>query len=416
MVTLLRATIVGINEYKDERYRDKARLHCARADADEIARILALSAAFRVEPQKLHLLTDERATVRAVRESLNTVFTRQASGTNTIALFYFAGHGLHNRKDDLISLCCYDVDFTDPSSQGGLRLNDIYQYLMTSSAECNIAIIDACFSGGIIDQTYISYSTAAEQARRAIEALRGPEGKTVAVFAACRSDQESRESRKHGHGIYTYRLLCGLRDGEACDNDGVVSLWGLARYLAKSFEQDRQVPRTSILSGKEIALWRGTPPVGTISPPPTPRPEAPPGNVLILQDSDIPVHAPEPPPRPLPWRAFAGAGLLVLTVCSLLTVLTSLGHSLFFGLAFGVGIVLSLLVLWPSRGFAFPITLFQLALLAGFGYNHFGWGIGFAPLKWLASFEYLFWIALMIEIVILAIIGLIKFGDTFNNP
>src|SRR6266581_6889 len=113
MNTMLLAVVVGINEYKDERYREEARLQYARADAEEIARVLRLpAAAFQVEFIDLH--TDGRATAGAVRESLQRVFARREYDRNTIALFYFAGHGLYNPKDDRISLCCHNVDFKDP--------------------------------------------------------------------------------------------------------------------------------------------------------------------------------------------------------------------------------------------------------------------------------------------------------------
>lgn len=257
MVTLLHAVAIGINDYADKRYARQAHLNFAQADAEEMEKVLRTSPALQLE--QIHVLTNRDATRKRVMESLQSVFTDRFPGQNTIALFYFSGHGLHNRRDDRIWLCCSDTDFSDPHDEGGIRLNDIYEMLMRSSAECAIAIIDACYSGGIIDTSYIYHISPAEHAKKAIEALRGPDGKTIAIFAACRENQVAREDNTNKHGRYTQALLRGWRDGEAREVDGTVNLLGLANYITRSFADDRQVPRVSILGGKPVILWQGTP-------------------------------------------------------------------------------------------------------------------------------------------------------------
>jgi hypothetical protein len=67
MGMMLRAVVVGINEYKDERYREKAHLRFASGDAKAIADLLRspqAAKAFTVE--SLTLLTDAEATRKAV--------------------------------------------------------------------------------------------------------------------------------------------------------------------------------------------------------------------------------------------------------------------------------------------------------------------------------------------------------------
>src|SRR5205807_1024872 len=160
MGIMLRAVVVGINEYQDERYRHKARLRYASTDAQKIASLLRSSKMFTAEG--VTLLTNEEATRKTVRECLNSTFSSRSFDSNTIALFYFAGHGIVNPHDQRISLCCHDVDFTDPEA-GGIRLNDVYDWLASSSAECVIAIIDACFSGGMISG-HVDHRTPAQRA------------------------------------------------------------------------------------------------------------------------------------------------------------------------------------------------------------------------------------------------------------
>lgn len=265
MGTMLRATIVGINEYKDEKYRHKARLSFASSDAREITDLLKSSTVFSAE--KVTLLMDKDATRVKVRDSLNATFTRRSFDSNTIALFYFAGHGIANPNDNRISLCCHDVDFADPDA-GGIRLNDIYDLLASCSAECVIAIIDACFSGGIVIG-HIGHMSAAEQAMQAIEMLHYPEGKTGAIFAACGSDEASRERKSLGHGIFTYELLRGWRYGEAREkNDGIVYLLGLANFLTQDLTKYVQQPQITFRVSRPIALWKMEQTTVNVSPSP----------------------------------------------------------------------------------------------------------------------------------------------------
>ncbi len=253
MAAMLRATIVGIDEYRDERYRHKARLHFAGSDAEKIADLLKSSTAFTAE--SITLLRNEEATRKTVRDSLNSTFSRRSFDSNTIALFYFAGHGIANPYDKRISLCCYDVDFTDPES-GGILLDHIYDWLASSTAECVIAIMDACFSGGMVTGR-VDHISAAQQAMQAIEAMRYPEGKTYAIFAACGSNEAARERKSIGHGIFTYELLRGWRDGVAQEKkDGTVYLLGLANFLTQDLTKYIQKPQITIRGSRPIALWK----------------------------------------------------------------------------------------------------------------------------------------------------------------
>jgi uncharacterized caspase-like protein len=253
MGIMLRAVVVGINEYKDEKYRHRARLRFASTDAEKIASLLQSSTMFTAE--NVTLLRNEEATRKKVRESLDTTFKSRPFDLNTIALFYFAGHGIVNLNDKRISLCCHDVDFADPES-GGIRLNDIYEWIASTSAECVIVILDACFSGGIV-VGLVGHVSAAQQAMQAIEALRYPEGKTVAIFAACGSDEAARERASLGHGIFTYELLRGWRDGEAKEQkDNIVYLTGLVHFLMQDMTKYIQKPQITIRGSRPIALWK----------------------------------------------------------------------------------------------------------------------------------------------------------------
>jgi uncharacterized caspase-like protein len=257
MNTPVRAVVVGINEYLDGRSHNEARLQFAQNDAEAIINVLAGSSTLQLE--QLYFYRGAEASRKNIQSGLFDVFSNRLPGQNAIALFYFAGHGLFNIRDHSTWLCGYDTDFSDPND-GGIRLNQIYELIMQSSAECTIVILDACYSGGVIDNGYFYHETPAERAKKAIEALRGPDGKTMAIFASCRTNQKAREDAMHRGGIYTDRLLKGWRDGEARGDDGTVTLLGLADYVTRNFVGDRQIPRVSILGSRPIVLWKGSAP------------------------------------------------------------------------------------------------------------------------------------------------------------
>src|SRR5437763_15817709 len=94
-----------------------------------------------------------------------------------------------------------------------------------------------------------------QHAMMGIEALRYYEGKTVAIFASCYSDEPARERKSLEHGIFTYELLRGWRGGEAQEKkDGIVYLLGLANFLTQDLTKYTQKPQITIRCSRPIAL------------------------------------------------------------------------------------------------------------------------------------------------------------------
>lgn len=408
MVDLLRATVVGLNEYADKRTREHW-LHYAYADAKAIAELLGSSRTLQVE--RIDLLTNERATDTAVRNSLQYTFASSRYASGTIALFYFAGHGTPHPLDDRIILCCHDVEPNNPN-RGGIRLNDIYDMLHSSGADCNIAIIDACFSGDIINVQNLKrvyHVSPAEQAKKAIETLQGREDKTIAIFAACRASEQARETSERGHGIYTDELLHGWRDGLARDEAGVVSLLGLAHYLSRRFARDKQVPQFTIRGSGQIALHQGPP--RTLDEPQEKVEPLKPVNALthVYGDISIPTSIQEvvQPGQARKQIIALGGICAALVACGVATFVVPALTNLFFVAVFICGIALPLLAVLVLR-WTIPLLLAQAALLLGFGYHHFVWRI--TPvnpaLAWLAGLEPFFWLLFIIEIILLVLITL----------
>jgi caspase domain-containing protein len=414
MTRKVRAVIVGINEYQDPRYLEK-KLRFARADADEIARVISQSNAFQVE--KLELYPNQFATQERVWRGLNSVFPSNLNfDSNSIALFYFAGHGMKDPiEGERILLGCYDVDVANPM-KGGIPFSSIYNLLLRSGAGCSIAIIDACFSGAVMDLKRVEHETPVEQARRAIGALQGADDKTIAIFAACRADQAAREEEERGHGVYTDELLRGWRDGKARDENGCVDLSGLATYLGRRFAEDEQAPRSTLLSGRPIVLWRHEPPaqgVPLTSPEPLKRPRrlVDVGDRLELQMAPL-VEVKTWKERLRGLAIPIICAVVGLLLCALSTVFVEPIRLGFLAVVFGLSIVLAISSFGVHRLLGTILVPVQLALLAGFAYQYFHWGAGIAPvsavLVFLAGFVWLFWLLLCTEIGLVVVFVLLS--------
>jgi hypothetical protein len=282
---------------------------------------------------------------------------------------------------------------------------------LQSSAGCSMAIIDACFSGAIMDLKRIEHESPAELARREIGALRGADDKTVAIFAACRSEQSAREDDERKHGIYTDELLQGWRDGKACDEEGKVHILDLAAYLTRRFENDEQTPRSNVLSGRSIIIWQHDPPAsGTALTLPKP---LPPRKLTDVGDRvSIPIAPPEEEPktwreRLREWAIWIICAAVALFACAFSTVFVGPLRFGFFALIFGLDIIFTLIVIGVNRVIGLLLALVQLPLLAGFAYQYFHWGVGIAPLApaltFLAGFLWLFWLLFVGELLLLVV-------------
>ncbi|MHB8598588.1 MAG: caspase family protein [Ktedonobacteraceae bacterium] len=413
-ITKVRALIVGMDDYKDPNLLQR-KLSYAAADAHAVTRTIARSNAFTVE--KLETLTNAQGTHQRIWHSLNEVFPPHLNfDSNTIAIFYFAGHGFRDpHGGERTFLGCNDVEVANPM-KGGSPLGNIHSLLLQSSAGCSIAIIDACFSGAIV-ALRIERETVAELARREFREMRGAGDKTIAIFAACRSEQSAREENERKHGVYTDELLQGWRDGKARDEEGNVDISGLAAYLNRRFADDDQIPVSNVLSGRPVLLWRHEPLApGTKIVPPAPIEKS---KLTAISErvkmQRVSQEVQEQEEKPLKERVrrlalpliIAAAALLV---CGLSTIFVEPLRLGFFALIFGLDIILAITAIGIHRVFGTMLALVQLPLLAGFAYQYFHWGVGIVPvasvLAFLAGFLWLFWLLLGGETLLLLVFSL----------
>jgi hypothetical protein len=425
----VRALFVGIDRYQDARLNQEAPLQFASNDAVEMTATVACSDTLR-QSKYFYTYTNKDATRQALRAALSNVFPSNLTfDSQSLALFFFSGHGLKDPHSDKIYLACFDVDMADPAT-GGISLNEIHDYLHNSSAGNSIIIIDACFSGGLTDPTRFEYITPVELARRSLGTLYGSDDKNGGIFMSCRSSQKSHEDEEKQHGIYTYEILRGWRDAEARNANGVVTLTSLRGYLEDSFAHYReQTPKANLFGNRPIELWYAQPrtPGATVQrdmslPLPPSLTEVGGRNVMPVALLEVRGKISKQPAkdlrecleasgrlvkaRPIPILVIA----LALFACVLSPFVIPQLQLILLVAVFVLGLLLPLGSFLVNRVLGFVLTFVQIFLLVGFASRYFGWGDSVsvlkAPLTFLKDLEWVFWLLFIGEMAIALLVTL----------
>ncbi|MCM4080863.1 protein kinase domain-containing protein [Paractinoplanes hotanensis] len=248
------AILVGINDYAGR----WEQLTCSENDAGELAALLSM------EEYGYHvrtLLNSEATKAAIMREILEA----RSGGFKSI-LFYFSGHGA--ATDFGTYLVTHDnADFDE-----GLEIRKVIELMSSGDAgQENLAIFDCCHSGTATTASRTPYILRNLLNPDVQDVLR-PGAQSVAVIAACTSQQLAWEERNSGHGIFTHYLIQAMM-GEAVDYEGNLTAFTAYDFISRNmathglYGEERQKPVFGgHLSGRLI-LGTGLPPA---LPPPLP--------------------------------------------------------------------------------------------------------------------------------------------------
>jgi uncharacterized caspase-like protein/Flp pilus assembly protein TadD len=245
-----RALVIGITNYKNV-----VSLHWAAADAQAFAAFLRTRAGGSVEESNIRLLVDSAARKTPIVEGLT--WLAGLSRPNDEAIIYFAGHGDVEAETgrDVGFLLAYDARTgRDYYPDGALKVNDLQDLIagMVKRGARVLLITDACRSGTLVaGEATPSQATAALIMR---------EWNNVVTLVSSGPTQLSQEGTRwgHGHGVFTYYLLQGLRGLANHDGDSVVTLQEVARFVEDSVDKatgGEQLPEQSGKMAGRIASW-----------------------------------------------------------------------------------------------------------------------------------------------------------------
>jgi uncharacterized caspase-like protein len=217
------ALVIGIGRFID---KSIPHLNYTTADATAIAAQLKDPGIGQFPAANVHVLTDEQATTKNIKEELNWI--ARHAGPNDLVLIYVATHGTP-RTLDTAGGANYLVTYDTEVYSGGKFDEDAMfatAYPMVELANAvatrmkalrTAVILDTCYSGGSMKNESPLMNPANPNAGLANTApsqqmlARMSQGTGRIVMAASRVDEESLESDELRHGYFTYYLLQTLK-------------------------------------------------------------------------------------------------------------------------------------------------------------------------------------------------------------
>ena len=195
------AIVIGIEQYRQK----LPKADYAVADAKTMTEYLTKVMGYPEE--NVVTLTNDRASLTDFIKYFEKWLPNNVEKDSSVFIYY-SGHGAPNTKTGDAYLVPYDGD---PSfiEQTGYPLKKLYESLNKLQAKEIIVALDSCFSGAG------GKSVIAKGARPLVMNLEHDIklSKNMIVMSASSGDQISSTYEEKGHGLFTYFLLKGIKDG-----------------------------------------------------------------------------------------------------------------------------------------------------------------------------------------------------------
>lgn len=235
---ITRALVVGISQYQQIhglQYADK--------DAEEFSNFLLINPNWKLTPENLILLTNEKAKSGNIITWLNWLLEKSKEGDNIV--FYFSGHG--------------DVETTADVSKGFLLTNDcpknnyitgalavdvlqnIFSEMLNKGIKVYI-IADACRSGHLAGGAAGTKQTAQAFSKQ---------WKNETKILSSQPDEVSYEGPQwgDGRGVFSFFLLKGLNGFADLNKDSLITLSELGQYTGLQVAEATKYKQQPIFEG-----------------------------------------------------------------------------------------------------------------------------------------------------------------------
>ncbi|HOY30444.1 MAG TPA: caspase family protein [Bacteroidales bacterium] len=215
------AVIVGISNYASEANQ----LHFAASDAKTVYDFLKSEAGGGTPSSQMQLLLNENATLVNINKAMNNVFSKAQS--NDVIYFYFSGHG--SKEGYFVT-----------SDEKALYYSIIEASFNASRAKNKICLADACYAG-----IYKGVKTASTTLDLAIINSKP----SMPRLMSCTAAEVSGEYSELKHGVFTYFLIKGLQGLANKDNDKIITIIELYKYVKDGVSTYTNYEQNPVLNG-----------------------------------------------------------------------------------------------------------------------------------------------------------------------
>ena len=172
----------------------------------------AIAELYKTQTKNVILITGKYATKARVLKSLKDQFGRAKE--QDMIVFAFSGHGYPG------GVCPYDMS---AKNESGVSYREIRSILKQSRAKRKIVFADACFSGGIRNNTSHSHQSHQDS--------------EVLLFLSSRGGETSIENPFMINGFFTTYLLRGLRGGADADRNRRITAKELFQFVSQGVKE-----------------------------------------------------------------------------------------------------------------------------------------------------------------------------------
>lgn len=196
------AIVIGIEKYRQRLPNADHAVNDAKVMTEYLTKVMGYPA------ENVVTLTNEQASKSDFEKYLGRWLSNHVEKDSSVFIYY-SGHGAPNVKTGDAYLVPYDGD---PSfiEETGYPLKRLYESLHKLPAKEVIVVLDSCFSGAG------GKSVIAQGARPLVMNLEQDFqiSRNMIVMSASSGSQISSTYEEKGHGLFTYYLLKGIKDGK----------------------------------------------------------------------------------------------------------------------------------------------------------------------------------------------------------
>ncbi|AKD56974.1 caspase family protein [Spirosoma radiotolerans] len=227
------ALIVGVSEYSESTLF----LPFAAKDADNIYQGLEVGSK-QFFNNRVHLFkltsTNQDPALKPTASNIRRVLKDIQPNRNDVLLIYLAGHGVSSTVDETYHFLTAEATSLNSVNMGQSILDsELRTLLQTSQCNKQILILDACYSGRVIDK--IQARSVLGNADKALDLMK--DRAATYILASSSSSQQSWESYDFQQGLLTHFLLEAMRGGALDPQDGKLEVTNWLQYSRRGVEE-----------------------------------------------------------------------------------------------------------------------------------------------------------------------------------